>query len=74
MNEREELKLALEALDDLTAAYLCGFYDGKNKYAPRREWVGLTVGEIELCFYDANDAQIVAARSIEAKLREKNGG
>jgi len=37
MNEREELKLALEALDDLTAAYLCGFYDGKNKYAPQRK-------------------------------------
>ena len=41
---------------------------------PQRKWVGLTVGEIEWCFYDANDAQIVAARSIEAKLREKNGG
>lgn len=39
---------------------------------PRREWVGLTVREIEWCFYDANDARIVAARSIEAKLREKN--
>ena len=40
---------------------------------PRREWVGLTVKEIEWCFYDANDARIVAARSIEAKLKQKNG-
>jgi hypothetical protein len=40
---------------------------------PRREWVGLTVKDIEWCFYDANDARIVAARSIETNLREKNG-
>ena len=33
--------------DDLTIAYMSGFYDGKNKYAPRREWVGLTDEEIE---------------------------
>jgi hypothetical protein len=37
VDKNEELKLALEALDDLTAAYLCGFYDGKNKYAPQRK-------------------------------------
>jgi hypothetical protein len=40
---------------------------------PQRKWVGLTVKEIEWCFYDANDARIVAARSIEAKLKQKNG-
>jgi regulator of replication initiation timing len=70
MNEREALKLALEALDcicsplhvreitkvgnamkaikealaqsdqepdDLTIAYMSGFHDGKNKYAPQRK-------------------------------------
>ena len=41
--------------------------------SPQRKWVGLTVKEIEWCFYDANDARIVAARSIEAKLKQKNG-
>jgi hypothetical protein len=85
MNEREELKLALEALDDLTAAYLCGFYDGKNKYAPRREWVGLTEEERDhfegLHLYAARN-QVEAwiegvpafIDAIQAKLREKNGG
>ena len=38
----------------------------------KREWVGLTVREIEECFVDANDAHIVAARNIEARLKEKN--
>jgi hypothetical protein len=70
--------------DYLTAAYMSGFYDGKNKYAPQRQWVGLTADEIWKC----NKAQIGSAvevhicsahqnvldfaEAIEAKLREKN--
>ena len=70
--------------DDLTIiAYMSGFYDGKNKYAPRRTWVGLTEEEIDrlnfiqvggcqcsLCYIDGIEE---FAKSIEAKLREKNG-
>jgi hypothetical protein len=64
--------------DDLTAAYMSGVYDGKNKYAPQREWQSLTNDEIK---------EIVGSYSgpikgytrelfdkIDAKLREKNGG
>jgi hypothetical protein len=36
------IKEALAQSDDLTIAYMAGLYDGKNKYAPQREWVGLT--------------------------------
>jgi len=57
----------------------CDRYSSKEEFektllnnVPQREWIGLTVREIEWCFYDANDAQIVAARNIESKLREKN--
>lgn len=39
---------------------------------PKREWVGLTLLEIEKCIYDANDDPIVACRNVEAKLRERN--
>ena len=39
---------------------------------PSKPWVGLTVREIEWCFEDANGDSVVAARNIEAKLREKN--
>ena len=39
------IKEALAQPDDLTIAYMSGVYDGKNKYAPRREWVGLTEEE-----------------------------
>jgi len=38
----------------------------------KREWVGLTLREIEKCIYDANDDRIVACRNVEAKLKEKN--
>ena len=63
---------------ELTASKQVAFWKDKNAEPlfttpPRREWVGLTVREIEWCFYDANDARIVAARNIEIKLREKNG-
>ena len=59
--------------DDLTAAYMSGVYDGKNKYAPQRTWVGLTDEEK----HQLNDALNLQGRfpiidAIEAKLREKN--
>jgi tRNA-binding EMAP/Myf-like protein len=38
----------------------------------KREWVGLTLREVEKCIYDANDDPVVACRNIEAKLKEKN--
>lgn len=38
----------------------------------KREWVGLTLREIEKCIYDANDDPIIACRNAEAKLRERN--
>ena len=63
--------------DDLTAAYMSGVYDGKNKYAPQRTWVGLTEEEKE-SFWRADQMthkewdELFAA--IEAKLKEKNGG
>lgn len=41
-------------------------------YAPKKEWVGLTLREIEECIYDANDDPIVACRNVEAKLKERN--
>jgi len=51
----------------------------KLVYVPRqydlptkREWIGLTVREIEWCFHDANHDPIVAARNIEAISKEKN--
>jgi len=83
----EEMKQALDALaeqqepDDLTIAYMTGFHAGKNKYAPRREWVGLTEEQYRDCA-QAMDAEPLAegwtellkfAKSIEDKLREKNG-
>ena len=70
--------------DDLTIAYMAGFYDGKNKYAPQREWVGLTDEEIdsvncvEKLYIGEGDSVVDPetvhefARFIEAKLREKN--
>lgn len=42
--------------------------------APPKQWVGLTLLEIEKCIYDANDDPIVACRNVEAKLRERNHG
>ncbi len=62
--------------DDLTIAYMTGFHAGKNKDAPQREWVGLTVEERE-SFWKADQMtqkewdELFTA--IEAKLREKNG-
>ena len=59
--------------DDLTAAYLSGVYDGKNKYAPQRTWVGLTDEEIDIWNIVAPSRLRDFVRCIEAKLREKNG-
>ena len=59
--------------DELTIAYMSGLYDGKKK----REWQGLTNEEIADV---ANECRWSSkyhtdfAHSIEAKLREKNGG
>jgi len=60
--------------DDLTIAYMSGFYDGRKK----REWVGLTDEEVgRLTVFDGLhhvELPILAdfARAIEAKLKEKN--
>ena len=34
--------------DDMTVVYMAGFYDGKNKYKPKREWQSLTDDEIKV--------------------------
>jgi hypothetical protein len=66
--------------DDLTIAYMSGFHDGKNKYAPRREWVGLTAEDKNDCLVSADPCECLAKseshqlmEDVEAKLREKNG-
>lgn len=80
------LRQAIEAAekqepDELTIAYMSGFYDGKNKHAPRREWVGLTDEDMRLCLavadynqgrYKRTQYWAHLATAIEAKLREKN--
>jgi hypothetical protein len=38
----------------------------------QRTWVGLTMKEIEWCFTDANGGHLIAAKNIEALLKEKN--
>jgi hypothetical protein len=38
----------------------------------QRTWVGLTIKEIEWCFTDANGGHFIAAKNIEALLKEKN--
>lgn len=60
--------------DELTIAYMSGFYDGKNKYAPRREWVGLTDEEIDVEALKDDHAAYFAVGAIWAnkRLREKN--
>ena len=65
--------------DDLTIAYMAGFYDGKNKYAPQRTWVGLTEENRNDCLVSADPCECLAEfeahqlmEDVEAKLREKN--
>jgi len=66
--EIERLRQAIAAEkqepDELTIAYMSGFFDGKKK----REWVGLTEEDLSVCDEDG----VILARYWEAKLREKN--
>jgi len=70
LEKAERLKEALaqsdQESDDLTIAYMSGFFDGKKK----REWVGLTDEEAAECW---NSSAVTTWKNIEAKLREKNG-
>jgi hypothetical protein len=55
--------------DELTIAYLSGFYDGKKK----RPWVGLTDDEIKHLYpYGRSVWGKKTYKAIEAKLKEKN--
>ena len=71
-SEQKEQPEQEQEPDDLTIAYMSGFHDGKNKYAPRREWVGLTDEEKHDCYLRI-DIWSRCYEMIEAKLREKNG-
>jgi hypothetical protein len=76
------LRQAIEAAekqepDELTIAYMSGFFDGKKK----REWVGLTDEDMRLCLavadynqgrYKRTQYWAHLATAIDAKLREKN--
>ena len=42
--------------------------------APKREWIGLTDEEIDSCWYQSGGVTPGFARSIEAKLKERNNG
>jgi hypothetical protein len=62
--------------DELTIAYMSGFFDGKKK----REWVSLTDEEFDDIYEQHHNqyAECISVnfgyeRAIEAKLREKNG-
>ena len=61
--------------DELTAAYMLGFHDGR--VSSQRTWVGLT--DEEIYTIDEDDeidwpagGTLAFARLIEAKLKEKN--
>jgi hypothetical protein len=57
--------------------YFDGIPETKHISPPKREWVGLTDEEVEILIKTAwNEEQAFAGfvRSIEAKLKEKNGG
>lgn len=69
------LRQAIEAAerqepDELTIAYMSGFFDGKKK----REWVGLTDEEIDVEALKDDHAAYFAVGAIWAnkRLREKN--
>jgi len=63
-----------QELDELTIAYMSGFFDGKKN----RKWVGLTDDEIkEIVGPYAGPIKGYTRElfdKIDAKLREKNGG
>ena len=62
--------------DDLTIAYMSGFYDGKKK----REWVGLTDEEQNFIYQQMKSSVagepfwVRFAHAIEQALKEKNNG
>lgn len=67
-----------------TAAYVSGFEDGKRvaiaeikrelDAQTQRTWVGLTVEDVHDCLKGLPTQSIeVYARSVEAKLKQKNG-
>ena len=71
------IKEALAQSDDLTIAYMAGFYDGKNTL--QRTWVGLTEEDKNHCLVSADPCECLAKpeshqlmEDVEAKLREKN--
>lgn len=81
MNEKEALKLALEAFEAKGDAWIV--LERKAKAAiqealaqPEREWVGLTQEDIDIAFDDTQEGGGFDdfARAIEAKLKEKNHG
>jgi hypothetical protein len=73
----EALKLALEYLED-SDNYL-GSIDNskpiaaiKQALAAKRQWVGLTIGEIQDLIQFKEHSPFALAEDIEAKLKEKN--
>jgi len=71
----EAMKQEPDEPDELTIAYMSGFFDGKKN----REWVWLTDEEKEkfvVNYYSSKwdrKAAVVLMNDYEAKLREKNG-
>ena len=67
--------IAVEAIKEALAHPVTSELLGNPKQLAQpeqREWVGLTRREVEWCFDDANGSDVVAAKNIEAKLKEKN--
>ncbi len=56
--------------DTLLIVYQRGFADGKK--VAQRPWVGLTDEEIDSCWYQSGGVTPGFARTVEAKLKEKN--
>lgn len=64
---------AKQEQDDLTIAYMSGYYDGKKK---KREWVDLTHEELDKLWLEWHDAlcldHITWARAVLEAAKEKN--
>ena len=56
--------------DALLISYQSGFADGKR--SAQRPWVGLTDEEIDDIYWGAGKHDLLNARAIEAKLKERN--
>ena len=54
----------------LLISYQSGFSDGKR--SAQRPWVGLTDEEIDDIYWGAGKHDLLDARAIEAKLKERN--